>query len=84
MTARFPPAVVLLVALCLAGTPAAAQQGPPAPSTARADTAGTTVPCRADDCPVLELDPFLRRVLRTSPQARSLRLAGDRAAAELL
>ena len=81
MAARLPLAVVLFAALCLASTSAAAQQGPPA----RPDTAGTTVPCRPDDdCPVLELETFLRRVLRTSPQARSLRLADDRATAELL
>ena len=82
MAARLPLAVVLFAALCLVSTSAAAQQGPPAP---RPDTAGTTVPCRPDDdCPVLELEAFLRRVLRTSPQARSLRLADDRATAELL
>ncbi|MFB6248238.1 MAG: TolC family protein [Salinibacter sp.] len=84
MAVRFRLAVVLLIPLCFFSTPAASQQGPTVPSTPRADTAGTPVPCRADDCPVLELDAFLRRVLRNSPQARSLRLAGDRAAAQLL
>ena len=82
MAARLPVAAALLAALCLAVGPAAAQQGASAPPT---DTLGSSVPCRAgDDCPTLTLDTFLRRMLRTSPQARSLRLAGDRAAAELL
>jgi outer membrane protein TolC len=82
MAARPRLTAALLAVLSLACAPAAAQQGPPAP---RPDTTASTVPCRpADDCPTLTLDAFLRRVLRTSPQARSLRLAGDRAAAQLL
>jgi outer membrane protein TolC len=73
--------LVVSLAAWLAAAPASAQRPGPAPP----DTTETVVPCSpADDCPVLRLDPFLRRVLRNSPQARSLRLADDRAAADLL
>jgi outer membrane protein TolC len=36
-----------------------------------------------DECPVLELDAFLGRVLRTGPPVQRIRLEDDRAAAEL-
>jgi outer membrane protein TolC len=78
MATRLSFVAVLLTALTAAG-PAAAQEGPSRPDTT------ATVPCRpSDDCPTLTLDAFLTTVLRTSPQARSLRLASDRAAARLL
>jgi outer membrane protein TolC len=83
MVSRRSAPSVLLAALLLVWTPAAAQQAPG--PTVRPDTAAHSVPCRPDDdCPVLTLDQFLTMVLRTSPQARSLRLADDRAAAVLL
>ena len=83
MAARSPLLLALLAALFLSGPPAAAQQRSSPPP--RPDTAETAGPCPpGDDCPTLTLDAFLERVLRTSPQARSLRLADDQAAAELL
>ncbi len=83
MAARSPLPLVLLAILFLSGPPAAAQQRSSPPP--RPDTVEAAGPCPPSaDCPTLTLDAFLERVLRTSPQARSLRLADDQAAAELL
>jgi len=83
MAHRLPVTALLCAALVLPGPSVLAQQ--PAPTPPRPDTAEAPIPCRpGDDCPTLTLDAFLKRVLRTSSQARSLRLAEDRAAAELL
>lgn len=86
MTFSSPPVVpiapaALLATLVLVGGPAVAQQ-PPVPQPNTSDTAVQCLP--ADDCPTVSLDMFLKRVLRTSPQAQSFRLADDRAAAQLL
>ena len=83
MAVRSALSTALLAALLFPGTLAQAQQ--PSPTLPHPDTTPPRVVCGpADDCPTLTLDAFLKRVLRTSPQARALRLADDRAAAELL
>jgi outer membrane protein TolC len=75
MTAR--PSLAAVLVVLLAAAPVVAQQPPGRPAAA--------VPCSSDDdCPTLTLDAFLTKVLRTSPQARSLRLAAHRATAQLL
>ena len=80
-TAASLATAALLATLVLVGEPAVAQQ----PPASQPDTSGTAVQCLpADDCPTISLDMFLKRVLRTSPQARSFRLTDDRAAAQLL
>jgi outer membrane protein TolC len=66
------------------GSPPAAPTGTLTASAPPADSLLATDLCTAEDCPVLDLETFLERVLQSNPEVQSLRLEDDRAAAQLL